>query len=93
MKLILALVLFALALSLCNLLGRRGANNSNSNERPSGTSTESSPAENSNTSTQPAPPRPGSGTSRNSNMTAPPTVSAGPPGVRTLPSANQNTAA
>lgn len=44
MKTTLALVLFALALSLCNLMGRRGNTNTNGNSRSSGELAESTPA-------------------------------------------------
>lgn len=44
MKTTLALVLFALALSLCNLLGKRGNTNTNPNSRSSGEFTEATPA-------------------------------------------------
>ena len=53
MKTIIGLSLFALALSFCNLLGRR---NANSNTRPSGIRTESATPENPNASTQQAQP-------------------------------------
>ena len=44
MKTTLALVLIAFALSLCNLMGKRGNTNTNSNSRSSGEMAESSPA-------------------------------------------------
>ena len=44
MKTTLAVVLFAFALSFCNLTGKRGNTNSNSNSRSSGEMAESSPA-------------------------------------------------
>lgn len=47
MKTVVAISMLLLALSLCNLMGRRSANNSN--RRDAGTVAQSSPAENSNT--------------------------------------------
>jgi len=44
MKTAVAVVLLALALSLCNLMGRRGNTNSNGNSRSSGEMAESTPA-------------------------------------------------
>ncbi|HEX5702717.1 MAG TPA: energy transducer TonB [Pyrinomonadaceae bacterium] len=83
MKTTLALVLFALALSLCNLMGRRSNTNTNSNSRSSGEMAESSPA--SNSADEPV-----------KETAAPPTVTqgvprAGAPG--SLPSANHDSAA
>jgi protein TonB len=53
MKTVISLITLALALSLCNLLGRRSANNSNSNT----SSTETTSAENANASvSESAPP-------------------------------------
>src|SRR5574341_988263 len=102
MKSLAAVGMVLLTLSFCNLLGRRSVNNTNSNERPAGTSTETAQDENSNAAPQAspaaeeaAPPAPQSrrnGSNKNSNMAAPPAISAGPPGVRTLPNTNQNTA-
>ena len=84
MKSLLAIGMVVLALSLCNLMGRRSAN---SNAAPSGTSTETAPAENSNTAAvQPSPGRTTLGSG------APPATAAAPPGVHTL-TANQNSAA
>jgi len=77
MKPLFAIGMLVLALSLCNLMGRRSANNSNN--RNSGSLAESSPAENSNTSESRPPSTIGS--------SAPPQSA---PGVRTL---NQNSAA
>jgi TonB family protein len=80
MKTVVAIGLLLLALSFCNLMGRRSANDANT--RDSGTVAESSPAENSNTTDSARPPTTvGSGAAPQS---------AGPPGVRTL---NQNSAA
>ncbi|MGZ5482629.1 MAG: TonB family protein [Pyrinomonadaceae bacterium] len=61
MKLTLAVGLFAFALSLCNLMGRRSNTNTNSNSRSSGEIAESSPTssraeENSNRTADAAPP-------------------------------------
>ena len=87
MKSLLAIGMLVLGLSLCNLMGRRGAHNSNSNAAPSGTSTETAPAENSNTAAvQPSPGRTTLGSG------APPSTAAAPPGVHTL-TAKQNSAA
>lgn len=84
MKLTLALVLFALALSLCNLMGRRSNTNTNSNSRSSGEIAEStpaaSPAEETTKETQAAPPTITQGVPK-----------AGAPG--SLPAANHNSAA
>ena len=102
MKSFVSLGLILLALSFCNLMGRRGANNSNSNTRPSGTSTETAPTVNSNaaeTQQTPAPPPVDSSlppprnqnTAKNTNMTAPPAAAG--PGVHTLPGVKQNSAA
>lgn len=68
MKSLVAIGMLVLALSLCNLMGRRSANNSNT--RDSGTVAESSPAENANTAASERPP---------STI-----GSSAPPGVRTL---------
>ena len=78
MKPLVAIGMLVLALSLCNLMGRRSANNSNN--RNSGSLAESSPAENSNTSESARPPS-------TIGSSAPPQSA---PGVRTL---NQNSAA
>lgn len=78
MKSLVAIGMLVLALSLCNLMGRRSANNSNN--RNSGSLAESSPAENSNTSESARPPS-------TIGSSAPPQSA---PGVRTL---NQNSAA
>ena len=78
MKPLVAIGMLVLALSLCNLMGRRSANNSNN--RNSGSLAESSPAENSNTSESARPPS-------TIGSSAPPQS---PPGVRTL---NQNSVA
>ena len=80
MKSLVAIGMLLLALSLCNLMGRRSANNSSN--RNSGSLAESSPAENSNTTESAEPPS-------TIGSSAPP-QSAAPPGVRTL---NQNSAA
>lgn len=40
MKTLLSIILIAIALSLCNLMGRRGNTNEHANSRPSGTSSE-----------------------------------------------------
>ena len=82
MKLIFPLVLFAFALSLCNLMGKRSNTNTNANSRSSGEIAESSPA--------------ASPAEENSNQTAPPTntQSVPRPGVPgSLPAANHNSAA
>ena len=78
MKPLVAIGMLVLALSLCNLMGRRSANNSNN--RNSGSLAESSPTENSNTSESARPPS-------TIGSSAPPQSA---PGVRTL---NQNSAA
>lgn len=88
MKLTLALVLFALALSLCNLMGRRSNTNTNSNSRSSGEIAEASPAASpaeETKETTAAPPTVTQGVPRNG---APPATAPGPP-LR----ANQNSAA
>ena len=54
MKSLVAIGMLLLALSLCNLMGRRSANNANN--RNSGSLAESSPAENSNTTESARPP-------------------------------------
>jgi len=85
MKTTLAIALLALALSLCNLMGKRGNTNTNSNSRSSGEIAESSPTS--------------SRAEENSNRTAdaaPPTITqsaprSGVPG--SLPAANHNSAA
>jgi TonB family protein len=68
MKSPVAIGMLMLALSLCNLMGRRSANNANN--RNSGTVAESSPAENSNTA--------------ESGRPTTTIGSSAPPGVRTL---------
>lgn len=82
MKTTLAVVLFALALSLCNLMGKRSDTNTNANSRSSGDMTEATPAvspaeENSNravpptiTQAVPRPGAPGSSTDTNHNSAA-----------------------
>ena len=84
MKLTLALVLFALALSLCNMMGRRGNTNTNTNSRSSGELAESSPA------ASPA-------EEVKEIAAAPPTTTQGVPRPgappSTLPAANHNSAA
>ena len=86
MKTTLALVLFAFALSLCNLMGRRSNTNTNGNSRSSGeiaeSSPTSSPAEQNSNRTIEAPPPP-------ITQSAPRT--AGPP--LSVPAANHNSAA
>lgn len=85
MKTTLAIALLALALSLCNLIGKRGNSNTNSNSRSSGEIAESSPT------SSPA--------EQNSNRTIdapPPPITQGAPrsGVPgSLPAANHNSAA
>ncbi|HKP37540.1 MAG TPA: TonB family protein [Pyrinomonadaceae bacterium] len=84
MKSILALATIILALSFCNLVGKRGNSNENANARSSGTSTESSapPAEDRSAKTpQAAPPPPPPATSLNEG--------AGPqmPGTKSTPRA------
>lgn len=84
MKTTIALVLFALALSLCNLMGKRGNTNTNSNSRSSGEIAESTPAaspaeQNSNRTIDEPPPPITSGAPR-----------AGAPG--SLPASNHNSA-
>jgi TonB family protein len=91
MKTTLALVLFALALSLCNLMGRRGNTNTNGNSRSSGEMAESSPAaspaeESSNRRTDAPPPPITQGAPR---AAAPPAAAPGAPSLH----ANQNSAA
>ena len=86
MKTTFALVLLALALSLCNLMGRRGNRNTNGNSRSSGEIAESSPTpspaeESSNRTVEAVPPAITQG--------APPAAVPGPPTLR----ANQNSAA
>ena len=84
MKTTLALVVFTLALSLCNLMGRRGNTNTNSNSRSSGELAESSPA--ASPAEEPA----------KETKAAPPTITQGAPraGVpSSLPGVNQNSAA
>ncbi|HEX6187185.1 MAG TPA: TonB family protein [Pyrinomonadaceae bacterium] len=81
MKTTLALVLFALALSLCNLIGRRTNTNTNANSRNSGEIAEASPA------ASPADARPSQSTD------APPPITQGAPrtGVPgSFPAANHN---
>jgi len=77
MKSLVAIGMLMLALSLCNLMGRRSANNANN--RNTGSLAENTPAENSNAESE----RPGLTTGAG----APPRTA---PGVRTL---NQNSAA
>jgi TonB family protein len=85
MKLTLGLVLLALALSLCNLMGKR--DNTNTNSRSSGEMAEASPT-----------PSPADGPERREIDTAPPppitqgVPRAGAP-VSSLPSSNHNSAA
>jgi len=86
MKLTLAVVLFALALSLCNLTGKRSNTNTNGNSRSSGEIAESSPA--------------ASPAEEGSNRTvdaAPPTITQGVPRAgappSSLPGVNHNSAA
>ncbi len=85
MKTTFAVVLLAFALSLCNLMGKRGNTNTNSNSRSSGEMAESSPAaspaeQNSNRTIDEPPPPITSGAPR-----------AGAPG--SLPGVNHNSAA
>lgn len=84
MKTTLALVLFALVLSLCNLMGGRRNTNTNGNSRSSGQLAESTPAAS-----------PADDTSKES--TAPPTITQGVPRTSAPPSsqpgANHNSAA
>ncbi|HKO35147.1 MAG TPA: TonB family protein [Pyrinomonadaceae bacterium] len=86
MKTTLAIALLALTLSLCNLIGKRGNTNTNSNSRSSGEIAESSPAtspaEQSSNRTIDAPPPP-------ITQSAPRT--AAPPS--SLPAVNHNSAA
>lgn len=86
MKTALALVLFAFALSLCNLMGKRNNTNTNGNSRSSGeiaeSSPTSSPAEQNSNRTIDAPPPP-------ITQSAPRT--AAPPS--SMPAANHNSAA
>jgi TonB family protein len=91
MKTAVAFVLVALALSLCNLMGRRGNTNTNSNSRSSGEMAESTPAaspaeESSNRTADAAPPTITQGVPR---ADAPPAAAPGAPSLR----ANQNSAA
>lgn len=86
MKTTLALVLFALALSLCNLMGRRSNTNTNGNSRSSGEIAESSPTQ------SPAEER-----SSRTTDAAPPTITQGVPRTAappsSLPAVNHNSAA
>lgn len=88
MKLTLALVLFALALSLCNLMGRRSNTNTNGNSRSSGEIAEASPSASpaEETKETSAPPTITQGVPRTG---LPPATAPGPPPLR----ANQNSAA
>lgn len=85
MKTTLAIVLLALAISLCNLMGKRGNTNTNGNSRSPGEMAESSPT-----------PSPAEESSNRSTDAAPPTITqgvprAGAPG--SLPASNHNSAA
>ena len=89
MKTTLALVLFAFALSLCNLMGRRSNTNTNGNSRSSGEIAESSSPTSSpeeEIKETAAPPTITQGVPR---AGAPPSVVPGPPPLR----ANENSAA
>jgi len=85
MKTTLAITFLALALSLCNLMGKRGNTNTNSNSRSSGEIAESSPAS--------------SPLEQNSNRTIeapPPPITQGTPRTAapgSLPASNHNSAA
>ena len=84
MKLTLGIVLLALALSLCSLMGKRGNTNTNSNSRSSGEIAESTPASS-----------PGENPAR--ELESPPTITQGVPRTAappsSLPAANHNSAA
>ena len=84
MKTTLALVLLALALSLCNLMGKRGNTNTNGNSRSSGEIAESTPAVS-----------PADETRKETHAPPPPITQGAPrPGVSgSLPAANHNSAA
>jgi periplasmic protein TonB len=85
MKLTLAVVLFAFALSLCNLIGRRSNTSTNGNSRSSGEMAESSPASS-----------PVEDKSSQSADEAPPAITQGVPPAAppsSLPAANHNSAA
>src|SRR5512132_2350924 len=87
MKSLLALGLLVLALSLCNLMGRRGNTNDNANSRSSGTASEtgaspgpernSTPREDLSTGAAPASQQSGPGSSR-AGVPPPPPASATP---------------
>ena len=85
MKTTLAIALLALALSFCNLMGKRGNTNTNANSRSSGEIAESSPT-----------PSPAQESSNRSTDAPPPPITqsaprSGVPG--SLPAANHNSAA
>lgn len=86
MKTTLAVVLFAFALSLCNLIGKRGTSNTNSNSRSSGEIAESTPAAS-----------PAAESSDRSKEAAPTTITQGAPRTAappsSMPAANHNSAA
>ncbi len=86
MKLTLAVVLFAFALSLCNLMGKRSNTNTNSNSRSSGEIAESSPT-----------PSPAADSSDRSKEAPPLTTTQGAPRTAappsSMPAANHNSAA
>jgi TonB family protein len=85
MKTAVAIVLFAFALSLCNLMGRRSNTNTNSNSRSSGEIAESSPASS-----------PAQESSNRTVDAVPPPITQGVPRAAppsSLPAANHNSAA
>lgn len=85
MKTTLAVALLALALSFCNLMGKRGNTNTNSNSRSSGEIAESSPT-----------PSPGGVERREIDTAPPPPVTQGVPrpgAPGSMPAANHNSAA
>jgi len=82
MKSLVGIGMLTLALSFCNLMGRR---NANSNTRPSGTSTENAPDENSNRSASQGSPE--------LNTKGPPRTAAAPPALHPASAANQNATA
>ena len=85
MKTTLAIALLTLALSLCNLMGKRGNTNTNGNSRSSGEIAESSPT-----------PSPGGPERREIDTAPPPPVTQGVPRagapVSSLPTSNHNSA-